>query len=107
MVAAGLAGAQTNEPGRQQYEARCAGCHGADGAGGGHGPTIINLPSPRAATQDAVRVLIQKGVPAAGMPAFPISDQEAGAIAAYVLRLRQPATGGPTASGAVQGDAAA
>ena len=64
--------------GKRQYEARCAGCHGADGAGGGHGPAIVDVRRPRATTLEAVRVVIQKGIPEGGMPAFPISDEEAG-----------------------------
>jgi PQQ-dependent dehydrogenase (methanol/ethanol family) len=97
--------AQTSDSGKRPYEERCAGCHGADGTGGGHGPGIVDMRRPRAATRDAVRTLIQKGVPEAGMPAFSISDEEAGAIAAYVMRLRQPSSG--TAPNDAGGDAAA
>ena len=99
--------AQSVETGKRQYEARCVGCHGADGSGGGHGPAIVGLARPRASTQDAVRVLIQKGIPGAGMPAFPIPDDEAGAIASYVMRLKQPEGGRPAAGAAAQGDTAA
>jgi PQQ-dependent dehydrogenase (methanol/ethanol family) len=88
--------AQTNDAGKRQYEERCAGCHGADGAGGGHGPGILDVRRPRATTREAVRLLIQKGAPEVGMPAFPISDEEAGAIAAHVMRLRQGAPGATT-----------
>src|SRR5579863_244738 len=84
------AAAQVNESGKRQYEERCVGCHGADGRGGGHGPGIVDVQRPRATTRDAVRVVIQKGIPDGGMPAFQIPDGEADTIAAYVLRLRQP-----------------
>ncbi len=93
--------------GKRQYEARCAGCHGADGAGGGHGPAIVELRRPRAATREAVRVLIQRGLPDGGMPAFQVSDDEAGAIAAHVMRLRTPAPGIAAANDAPVGDHAA
>src|SRR5690242_4530739 len=83
--------AQTDNAGKRQYEERCAGCHGADGTGGGHGPAIVDMRRARATTVENVRAVIQKGIPEAGMPAFPIPDAEAGAIAAYVMRLRQPA----------------
>jgi alcohol dehydrogenase (cytochrome c) len=53
-----------------------------------------------------VRVVIQKGIPDGGMPAFQIPDGEADTIAAYVLRLRQPVAA-PTADAAPGGDAAA
>jgi PQQ-dependent dehydrogenase (methanol/ethanol family) len=97
-------GAAQSEPGKRQYEERCVGCHGADGTGGGHGPGIVDVRRPRATTLEAVRTLIQKGLPDGGMPAFPIPDEEAGAIASYVMRLRQP--GGAPATAAA-GDVAA
>jgi len=110
-LCARYAGAQANESGKRLYEARCVGCHGADGTGGGHGPGIVELAKPRATTQDAVRLVIQKGVPDGGMPAFPISDGEAGQIAAYVMGLRRPvasgATAGATVGAAPPGDDAA
>src|ERR1043165_2750259 len=83
--------AQTEGTGRRQYEERCAGCHGADGAGGGHGPSIVDMRRARATTVEAVRAVIQKGIPDGGMPAFAIPDAEATTIASYVMRLRQPA----------------
>jgi PQQ-dependent dehydrogenase (methanol/ethanol family) len=79
------------QTGKQQYEARCIGCHGGDGTGGGHGPGIVDTARSRSVTQEAVRAVIQKGIPDRGMPAFQISNQEADAIATYVMRLRQPA----------------
>src|SRR5271156_4029096 len=33
------------DPGAQQFQANCAGCHGADGKGGDKGPAIATLPS--------------------------------------------------------------
>ena len=81
------------QDGKRQYEARCAGCHGADGNGGGHGRGI-------AATQRdaaAIREVILKGIPAVGMPAFAIPPAEAETIAAYVVSLRPAAaTAGAT-----------
>ena len=96
------AGAQPADSGRRAYEARCAGCHGGDGTGGSHGPGFVNLARPRTATAEAVRDLIRKGIPEAGMPAFAISDAETSAIAAYVVSLRQP--GAPTEEAAAPGD---
>lgn len=79
------------DSGQRQYEARCIGCHGADGSGGGHGPAIVDIPNQRATTLDSVRNVILKGIPDKGMPAFKIGDDEASAIAAYVMRLKRPA----------------
>jgi PQQ-dependent dehydrogenase (methanol/ethanol family) len=96
------AGAQTPEAGRRQYEERCAGCHGDDGTGGGHGPAIVNLRRPRAATREAIRAIIRDGIPEGGMPAFPVAGEELDALAARVVRLRAPA-----AESAAAGDPAA
>src|SRR5580704_12452447 len=93
LLLANLAGAQTADAGKRQYRARCVGCHGEDGSGGGHGPNIVDVRRPRGTSVEAVRTLILKGIPEGGMPAFRISKDEAGAIAAYVMGLKQPASG--------------
>lgn len=98
--------AQTLEGGKRQYEVRCAGCHGADGTGGGHGPAIADGSRPRATSADAIRNVILRGVPDAGMPAFQIGREEADGIAAYVVRLHSAAAGAPV-GGPAAGDAAA
>src|SRR3954451_7836096 len=85
---AGSGRAQTIESGKRQYEALCVGCHGGDGAGGGHGPGFLDVRQPRATSQEAVRNLILKGF--GGMPAFKIPNEQADAIAAYVMLLKQP-----------------
>jgi len=85
------AAAQPPDAGKRQYQARCVGCHGEDGSGGGHGPNIVDVRRSRATTLEAVRALILKGIPDGGMPAFQIPEEEAGAIATYVMSLKQPA----------------
>jgi len=99
-VAVLLAGAraQTTDAGRQAFLAHCVGCHGDDGTGGGHGPDIVNVAQPRGVSKDAVRDLILKGIPEAGMPAFQIPIDQADAIAAYVMVLKGASAGGPTAA---------
>src|SRR4051812_28443525 len=80
---------------KQQFQARCAGCHGEDGTSGAHGPSIVETSRPlRAPTRKAVRNLILNGTPDAGMPAFKIPEAQADALAAHVMSLRQPATAG-------------
>lgn len=86
-----VAGAQTAENGKHQYEARCVGCHGADGTGGGHGPGIVDAARSHVTSLEGVRNVILKGIPEKGMPAFAIVEDEVAAIAAYVIRLRRPA----------------
>src|SRR5438270_1940249 len=90
-VAFSMALLASAQDGKLQYQARCVGCHGEDGTGGGHGPNVVDLRHPRATTVEALSSLILKGIPDAGMPAFPISSEEARAIAAYFMRLKLPA----------------
>ncbi len=99
--------AQTQDAGKRQYAERCTGCHGADGSGGGHGPAIVGLAQPRAASASAVRDVILKGIPALGMPAFQVSGDEASALAAYVMTLRTPAAPPAGQPSPAPGDAAA
>src|SRR5262245_21316006 len=98
--------AQTVESGKRLYQALCVGCHGEDGSGGGHGPSFLDVRQPRATTREAVRELILKGIPNGGMPAFQIPAEQADAIAAYVMTLKQPAVDADT-GGRASGDAAA
>src|SRR5580704_10894603 len=77
--------------GKRQYQARCSGCHGDDGSGGGHGPNIVDVRPSRATSKDAVVGLILKGIPEGGMPAFQVPSEEADAIATYVMALKSPA----------------
>src|SRR5580765_6157312 len=93
------ASAQTVDAGKRQFQARCGGCHGDDGTGGGHGPNIIDLRQPLATSADAARELIRKGIPEKGMPAFALPDTELDAITAYFMGLKAPATGPRTISG--------
>src|ERR1022692_881970 len=77
--------AQTADASRRPYQVRCAGCHGEDGTGGGHGPNIVEVRRPRATSKNEVRDLILKGIPDGGMPAFQIPFEEADAIAVFVM----------------------
>jgi len=99
--------AQTADAGRRPYQARCAGCHGEDGTGGGHGPNIVNLRRPRATSKNEVRDLILKGVLDGGMPAFQIPTAEADAIAVFVMALKTPAARTAAAGDPAPGDPAA
>ena len=95
------AGAQLVETSKRQYLERCAGCHGEDGTGGGHGPNIVDVRWPRATSKDAVRDVILKGIPDGGMPAFRVSNEEADAIATFVMSLKTPTAGVMTVSPSV------
>ncbi len=99
--------AQADDPGPRLYRAHCVGCHGDDGTGGGHGPNIVEVSQPRGVSKSAVRDLILKGIPDAGMPAFRISTGEADTLAAYVMLLKMPSGRGAVESGPSPGDPAA
>src|SRR4029077_2971943 len=87
------AGAQTVDAGKRQFQVRCAGCHGEDGTGGGHGPNIVEVRVSRATSHAAVREVIRNGLADGGMPAFALPDAEIDAIAAYFMTLKKPAAG--------------
>jgi alcohol dehydrogenase (cytochrome c) len=74
--------------GKRSFQERCAGCHGEDGRGGGHGPAIVAMARPRTTSRDDLRTFIRNGAPSAGMPAFALPDAELEALADHVLSLR-------------------
>lgn len=85
-------GAQTVDPAKRMFDVRCSGCHGTDGAGGEHGPTIVDMS--RRARRD-LREVIRKGTDG-GMPAFPkMPEAELEHIVRYVQELRAPAAAHP------------
>lgn len=92
--------------GKRAYLARCVGCHGEDGSGGGHGPGILNVRDSRATSREAIVALIQKGIPGAGMPAFPLPSAVAESIADFVLDLKAARRSGSSAAPLLTGDAA-
>jgi mono/diheme cytochrome c family protein len=55
--------------GRELFSEMCAGCHGADGRGGGS-PELTNLALLASATDGYLQASILRGRPSAGMPAF-------------------------------------
>ena len=96
--------AQPLETGRKAYEARCVGCHGSDGSGGGHGPGFVEIRRPRASSKPAMRDLIRGGIPGTAMPASTITDAELDALVDYVEVLRAPAADHPAAGDATAGE---
>lgn len=93
-------GAQEAASGQKEYEARCASCHGTDGAGAGSSPGFVDMRRPRASSRQELRALIRSGIPEAGMPPFSVPDDILDSIASYVDFLRSPAADHP-ASGDV------
>ncbi len=80
---------QSIETGKKLFIARCAGCHGEDGSGGGLGPSILEVRQSRATSRQAVADLIRKGIREVGMPAFPMPDSELNAVVDYFYSLKK------------------
>src|SRR5277367_6723583 len=84
--------AQQIEKADQIFASRCAGCHGADGAGGEHGPSIVDSGRRGAPiTRQALLGIIRNGIKDGGMPAFTFSDAEMNALVELLETLRAPA----------------
>ena len=76
------------DPGPQQFQANCAGCHGADGKGGDKGPSIATLPSVVALSEVELIKIVRDGTPA-GMPSFErLGDAEITAVVQYLRTLQ-------------------
>jgi PQQ-dependent dehydrogenase (methanol/ethanol family) len=88
--------------GRQQFEARCGGCHGADGMGGERAPAIGRGERARLQSEEAIRDLIRTGIPDAGMPAFRVPEPQLTELVAFVRSRVTPAR-----ESALSGDPAA
>jgi alcohol dehydrogenase (cytochrome c) len=90
-VFSSLAQAQNVEPGRQVFAARCAACHGTEGAGGELGPSIVaRIPLRNDAELEAV---IREGVSGAGMPSFSNLSKGEGVDLVAFLRMLRPRVG--------------
>src|SRR5436190_10924091 len=99
-----LAFGQGDTAGTKSFAARCAGCHGADARGTDRGPGLAGSRRLRARSTQQLRALIQKGVPASGMPAFDLPGDELDALAALVHSLNAPAAEGPQPGDAKAGE---
>ncbi|MBV9083702.1 MAG: PQQ-binding-like beta-propeller repeat protein, partial [Acidobacteriaceae bacterium] len=95
---ASLALAQSPSPspanlaqGQQSYTKLCSGCHGGDGHGTEQGPALVGSRRVRAASVQALQLIIHNGIPANGMPAFNLPPDELTNLAAFVHSLNAPA----------------
>ncbi|HTB12093.1 MAG TPA: PQQ-binding-like beta-propeller repeat protein [Bryobacteraceae bacterium] len=82
-ILAGLAMCAHAQDGANLFASRCAGCHGADGAGGEHAPAIGHRPN--------LRDIIANGIKDRGMPAFSFTATEMTALTAYIGTFRTSA----------------
>src|SRR5580698_1810446 len=89
------ASAQSTDAGRRQFESRCARCHGADATGGESGPGIVTQIAAR--TEPDLAAFIREGLPARGMPAFALTDQEMKDLTPYLRSLAPISRNAPPA----------
>jgi PQQ-dependent dehydrogenase (methanol/ethanol family) len=85
----GTAAATAQDP-RPLFEKHCAVCHG-DGSGTERGPNLANHRRVRPQSIDELRAVIRDGVPARGMPAFPLPAAELEALTRLVRSWSAPA----------------
>jgi putative heme-binding domain-containing protein len=72
--------------GKLVFEGHCALCHGMDG-GGGRGPSLRRAKLGHAPDDEALKSLIESGIPPEMPPAWFLSPEEIANVAAYVRTL--------------------
>ena len=89
-AAASLCAQPTNGP--AAFAGRCSGCHGADGNGGEHAPSVF--PALFAKNDGEIAAIIKDGILAKGMPAFKqLPDSEVSALIAQMRTMQQARRG--------------
>lgn len=89
-----LLGAQTSagvDVGKAVFRSNCAFCHGLD-ARGGRGPNLVSQPLTHGDSDEAIRRVVQKGIPGSTMPAFKLEKDELDALMIFLHRLMGTAT---------------
>src|SRR3712207_3896885 len=77
--------------GRTGFQSLCSGCHGADGNGGEHAPSIVATLANR--NDEQLAAIVRDGIPLKGMPAFKqLPEAEMRALIAHIRSL-QPRRG--------------
>lgn len=87
---------------QKSYAQLCSGCHGADARGSQQGPGLAGNLKLRRRTPQALRNIITRGVPAAGMPGFKLPDATLDGLVQLVVSFNSSA-----ADAKVAGDRAA
>ncbi len=75
------------DAGAELFRARCTVCHAPDGGGTPMGPALFGREFTHGVSDWAVFRTIRSGVPAAGMPAHPLSETELWQLVGYVGTL--------------------
>ncbi|MBY0505268.1 MAG: PQQ-binding-like beta-propeller repeat protein [Bryobacteraceae bacterium] len=87
---------------RETYAKQCAGCHGEDARGTQQGPGLLGSARLRRRSPANLRTIITRGIPAAGMPAFPLPAATLDGLVAMIVSLNATA-----AEAVIPGDRAA
>src|SRR5262245_37264116 len=74
------------EAGRQLFATGCAACHGAEGEGG-RGPNLRERIYWHPIDPDTLYTVVQKGIPAGGMPAAGLAEDQTWQVVAFVRSL--------------------
>jgi alcohol dehydrogenase (cytochrome c) len=83
------------EAGALIFRERCTGCHGTDGSGGPHAPSLARPGFKHGDSDFAVYKVLRDGVPGTAMPSAGLSTLERLQVAAAVKSLQVPAFEGP------------
>jgi cytochrome c oxidase cbb3-type subunit III len=78
------------EAGRQLFAGGCAACHGAEGQGG-RGPNLRERIYWHPVDEDTLYKVIKTGIPAGGMPAADLKEDQVWQVVAFVRSLTTPA----------------
>ncbi|HUI21392.1 MAG TPA: PQQ-binding-like beta-propeller repeat protein [Methylocella sp.] len=76
------------ETGARIFRERCTGCHGLDGAGGLHGPSLARSGYKHGDSDLAIYKLLRNGIPGTAMPSAGLPLRELMQVAAYVKTLQ-------------------
>src|SRR6476659_2918910 len=78
------------EAGRLLFAGGCAACHGAEGQGG-RGPNLRERIYWHPVDEETLHTVIVKGIPAGGMPAAALEEDQVWQVVAFVRSLTAPA----------------
>lgn len=71
--------------GQQLFRSNCSFCHGSDARGGEKGPNLVrDIVVLRDQDGELISPIVQNGIPAAGMPKFPLAASDISDIAAWL-----------------------
>lgn len=78
------------EAGRKLFTSGCAACHGAEGQGG-RGPNLREQIYWHPVDEDMLYKVVRNGIPAGGMPAAALDEDQVWQVVAFVRSLTAPA----------------